>query len=223
MMLQLKGVSKYYALNESHVTGLKDINQTISSGEFVALLGPSGSGKSTLLNLIGCLDTAFEGEYSIEGKNIRQMDDETVSNIRNQYIGFVFQSFHLLPRLTALENVLLPARYSHTDPEQARQRALMLLENVGLQGRETHKPQQLSGGQRQRVAIARALINQPKVLLADEPTGNLDSQASHEIMKLVSTLNAQGQTVVLVTHEQDIAAYAHKHVFLKDGEIQRVA
>jgi putative ABC transport system ATP-binding protein len=183
-------------------------------------MGPSGSGKSTLMNILGCLDTPDDGEYHLLDQEVARLDDAELSRIRNEYIGFVFQSFHLLPRLTALDNVMLPLRYSDTELAVARERALDLLGKLGLTDRLDHKPNQLSGGQRQRVAIARSMINDPPLLLADEPTGNLDSRTSEEIMQLFTDLNQRGQTILMVTHEDEIAAHARRLIRMRDGKIE---
>jgi putative ABC transport system ATP-binding protein len=199
---------------------LDHIDLEIGSGEFVAVMGRSGSGKSTLLNMLGCMDSPDNGQYLLEGRDVSTLDDDTLSDIRNSSLGFVFQSFHLLPRKTALENVLLPRLFHHDGlrPED-HERALGLLELVDLSDRYGHRPNELSGGQRQRVAIARALINQPRVLLADEPTGNLDSRTSNAIMELLRNLNRNGQTIVMVTHEAEVAAYASRRITMQDGRI----
>jgi putative ABC transport system ATP-binding protein len=202
------------------IHALDAVDLDIKAGEFVAVMGRSGSGKSTLLNMLGCMDRADEGDYLLDGNHISGMDDDELSSIRNRYMGFVFQSFHLLPRLTSLENVLLPRRY-HTDGlrESDRQSAIKLLQSVDLGDRILHKPNELSGGQQQRVAIARSLINNPKVILADEPTGNLDSSTSDAIMNLLKELNQNGQTIVMVTHEAEIAAIAQRQIMMRDGKI----
>lgn len=199
---------------------LDQVDLKIGEGDFVAVMGPSGSGKSTLMNILGCLDTPDGGRYQLLDLEVATLSDDELSRIRNQKIGFVFQSFHLLPRMTARENVLLPLRYSEDDPTEARDRADDLLERLGLADRLDHRPNQLSGGQRQRVAIARSLINAPPLLLADEPTGNLDSRTSAEIMELFGELNRRGQTILMVTHEEEIAAHAGRLIRMRDGKIE---
>ena len=198
---------------------LKDISLQIQTNEFVAFMGSSGSGKSTLMNILGCLDAPQTGQYLLDNQDVAQMDDDTLSAIRNKHIGFIFQTFHLLPKLTALENVKLPLRYTTISPQEADERAHALLDKVGLGHRKNHRPNEMSGGQRQRVAIARALINKPTVILADEPTGNLDSKTSVEIMALLTDLHQQGQTIVMVTHEDDIAEYAKRVITMRDGVV----
>ncbi|USD36016.1 ABC transporter ATP-binding protein [Ferrimonas sp. SCSIO 43195] len=223
-MIKISGLSKRYAMGDSTVDALNDVNLSIDEGEFVAIMGPSGSGKSTLMNLIGCLDQPSDGHYLLAGQPVNQQDDAVLSQIRNERIGFVFQSFHLLPRMTALDNVMLPLRYRRSagDAQADVERARQLLTRVGLGDRLNHRPNQLSGGQRQRVAIARALINQPAILLADEPTGALDSRTSDDILALFKELNAQGQTVVLVTHEEEVARHARRIVWMRDGRIEKL-
>lgn len=218
-MLELAGIRKQFQNGDDIVVVLNDVSLSIAQNEFVAIMGSSGSGKSTLMNVLGCLDTPDAGSYLLDKQNIAQLDDDTLSNIRNQKIGFIFQTFHLLPKLSAYENILLPLRYSTSNEVEARQRADVLVERVGLEHRKHHKPFEMSGGQRQRVAIARALINQPSVILADEPTGNLDSKTSVEIMQLLTELHQAGQTIVMVTHEDDIAEYAQRTIMMKDGDI----
>ena len=200
---------------------LDHVNLTVEEGEFVAVMGPSGSGKSTLLNILGCLDKPNSGSYELVGETISEMDDVRLSDLRNRYIGFVFQSFHLLPRLTALENVLLPCRFAQEGIEQKKERGSDLLERLGLSDRVTHRPNQLSGGQRQRVAIARALVSKPPLLLADEPTGNLDSKTAEGIISLLVELNREGQTILVVTHEDYIASSAQRVINMRDGKIER--
>ncbi len=219
LLIALEHIYKDYPLGENVVKVLKDINLEIFPGEYVALMGPSGSGKSTLMNIIGALDTPTSGTYRLKGKEVSRMSDDELAAVRNKEIGFVFQTFNLLPRLTALENVALPLIYAHVPKKERMERAKEVLEAVGLGDRLDHKPNQLSGGQRQRVAIARALVNRPSLILADEPTGNLDSQSSAEIMKLFDRLSEQGNTIVLVTHENDIAAHARRLIKLLDGRI----
>ncbi|PRD35034.1 UNVERIFIED_CONTAM: yvrO [Trichonephila clavipes] len=218
-MISASALNKVFGSGDTQVLALRDVSLQIAENEFVAIMGSSGSGKSTLMNILGCLDTPSSGSYQLAGADVSQLDDAALSAMRNQHIGFIFQSFHLLPRLSAAENVALPLRYTATPAEQALQRAETLLQQVGLGHRMHHKPAEMSGGQRQRVAIARALINNPKVIFADEPTGNLDSKTSVEIMQLLTELHRQGNTVVMVTHEDDIAAYAQRVIRMRDGQI----
>ena len=219
-MIHLEKISRIYQIGNQCIHALDAVDLDIRAGEFVAVMGRSGSGKSTLLNMLGCLDRPDEGEYFLDESKVSAMDDDELSAVRNRYMGFVFQSFHLLPRLNALENVLLPRRY-HADGlrDADRRKAVELLRRVDLEDSMEHKPNELSGGQRQRVAIARALINEPKVLLAAEPTGNLDSSTSDAIMALLKELNEDGQTIVLVTHEAEIADNARRRIIMRDGKI----
>ena len=218
-ILQLRSITRDFKLGAQTVHVLKGIDLDIFKNQYVALMGPSGSGKSTLMNLLGCLDTPTEGSYVLNGSDVSALDDNALAEIRNNEIGFVFQTFNLLPRSTALENVALPLVYAGWGKEERIARASEVLEQVGLGDRMDHKPNQLSGGQRQRVAVARALVNKPALILADEPTGNLDSKTSVEIMKLFDEIQAAGNTVILVTHEEDIAQYAKRVIRLVDGNI----
>ena len=219
-LIKITDIRRNFVLGNEIVYVLKGINLEINKGEYVALMGPSGSGKSTLMNLLGCLDTPTSGRYVLNGKDVSQMRDDELAGIRNTEIGFVFQTFNLLPRTTALDNVALPMIYAGYSKSDRNARATEVLKQVNLGDRMDHQPNQLSGGQRQRVAIARALVNKPSIILADEPTGNLDSKTSVEIMKLFGDIHAQGNTVILVTHEEDIAAYAHRVIRLRDGLIE---
>ena len=219
-IIDIKGITRDFQMGSETVNVLKGIDLSINKGEYVALMGPSGSGKSTLMNLLGCLDTPTAGTYILNGKPVSQMRDDELAGIRNKEIGFVFQTFNLLPRTTALDNVALPMVYAGYKKPERHARASKVLTQVGLSDRMDHKPNQLSGGQRQRVAVARALVNHPSIILADEPTGNLDSKTSVEIMKLFGDIHANGNTVILVTHEEDIAAYAHRVIRLRDGVIE---
>ena len=220
-LISLKNISKTYVLGEQVVDALIGVDLQILRGEYIALMGPSGSGKSTLMNIIGCLDTPTTGEYWLNNKEVSQMSDASLSEVRNTEIGFVFQTFNLLNRLTAIDNVALPLVYAGIPLSERTERAKAVLEKVGLKDRMNHKPNELSGGQRQRVAIARALINNPSLLLADEPTGNLDTKTSYEIMALFDDIHQSGNTIVLVTHEEDIAKHAKHIVRLRDGQIEK--
>lgn len=219
-LINIKDIKRDFVLGAEIVYVLKGIDLIINKGEYVALMGPSGSGKSTLMNLLGCLDTPTSGSYILNGKDVSQMHDDELAEIRNKEIGFVFQTFNLLPRTTALDNVALPMIYAGFSKSERRERATEVLTQVSLSDRMDHQPNQLSGGQRQRVAIARALVNKPSIILADEPTGNLDSKTSVEIMSLFNQIHKDGNTVILVTHEEDIAAYAHRVIRLRDGIIE---
>lgn len=219
-ILQLDQIRKSYFLGKQELPVLKGISMDIFKNEYVALMGPSGSGKSTLMNILGCLDSPTGGRYILNGKDVSRMPDDALAEVRNKDIGFVFQQFNLLPRLTAEENVALPLIYSGVSKKERTERAEAVLEKVKLQDRMHHKPNELSGGQCQRVAIARALINTPAIILADEPTGNLDSKTSYEIMDILGKIHADGNTVILVTHEEDISAFAHRVIRLKDGLIE---
>jgi len=218
-MIELKGITKVYEMGGEPLKILKGVDLSVKEGEFVAIMGPSGSGKSTLMNLIGCLDTPSKGSYWLNGQLVSELDDDQLARIRNKEIGFVFQTFNLLARATSLHNVELPLIYNGTPAAARIARAKEALKDVGLESRMNHKPNELSGGQRQRVAVARALVNHPSIILADEPTGNLDSKTGNEIMALFDTLHQAGNTIVLVTHEPDIAEYAHRIVHIRDGQI----
>jgi putative ABC transport system ATP-binding protein len=219
-IISLQDIHKSYFMGKQALPVLKGVSLDILKNEYVALMGPSGSGKSTLMNILGCLDTPTSGNYILNGQDVSGMSDDSLADVRNIEIGFVFQQFNLLPRLTAAENVALPLVYAGVPPKQRRERAMEVLEKVNLTDRSHHKPNELSGGQSQRVAIARALINNPSLILADEPTGNLDTKTSIEIMDIFGGIQAAGNTVVLVTHEEDIANYAHRIVRLRDGVIE---
>jgi len=219
-LINITNIKRDFVLGSEIINVLKGINLQINKGEYVALMGPSGSGKSTLMNLLGCLDTPTSGSYILNGKDVSQMHDDDLAEIRNKEIGFVFQTFNLLPRTTALDNVALPMIYAGYSKANRNSRATEVLTQVGLDDRMDHQPNQLSGGQRQRVAVARALVNRPSIILADEPTGNLDSKTSIEIMKLFGDIHAAGNTVILVTHEEEIAKYAHRIIRLRDGLIE---
>jgi putative ABC transport system ATP-binding protein len=218
-MIRVRGLTREYVMGSETVQALRGVDLDIGRNEYVAIMGPSGSGKSTMMNMIGCLDTPTAGEYWLNGLEVSRMSDDALARVRNREIGFVFQTFNLLPRASALHNVELPLIYAGVRASDRRERARRALERVGLGDRMHHKPNELSGGQRQRVAIARALVNDPSILLADEPTGNLDSVTSAEIMAVFADLHGQGQTVVMVTHEADIAVHAHRVVTLRDGRV----
>jgi putative ABC transport system ATP-binding protein len=219
ILIDIVRMTKNYLLGEMKIPALRDINLRILKNEYVAIMGPSGSGKSTLMNILGCLDTPSEGHYYFNGTDVSTLDDDALSAMRNKEIGFVFQNFNLLPRLNALQNVELPLVYAAKSGQERRERALKALQRVGLADRMEHKPGELSGGQRQRVAIARALVTNPGILLADEPTGALDSKTGEDIMELFRELHLEGNTVILITHEQEIANYADRNIYLKDGII----
>jgi len=219
-IIHLENIQKSYFMGKQELPVLKGISLDIVKNEYVALMGPSGSGKSTLMNILGCLDTASNGKYILNEQDVSKMEDNALAEVRNQEIGFVFQQFNLLPRLTALENVALPLVYAGMSKKLRNEKALQVLEMVSLTDRSHHKPNELSGGQCQRVAIARALVNDPSIILADEPTGNLDTKTSQEIMEIFGDIHNRGNTVILVTHEEDIANYAHRVVRLRDGIIE---
>ncbi|MBO7305966.1 MAG: ABC transporter ATP-binding protein [Bacteroidales bacterium] len=219
-VIRIKDLKKIYNLGNQKVRALDGVSVSIYRNEYVAIMGPSGSGKSTLMNILGCLDTPTSGEYVLNGTDVSKMDDGSLAEVRNKEIGFVFQSFNLLPKYSSLENVALPMIYAGVPSSKREARAKEALMNVGLGDRMEHKPNELSGGQRQRVAIARALINNPSIILADEPTGNLDTKTSVDIMNLFGQIHKNGNTVILVTHEEDIARYAHRVIRLRDGKIE---
>jgi putative ABC transport system ATP-binding protein len=220
-LITINDIGRKYVIGAEVIHALKSVSLTINKGEFVALMGPSGSGKSTLMNILGCLDTPTKGSYVLNNIDVSHMTDNDLAEVRNKEIGFVFQTFNLLPRNSALDNVALPLVYSGVNKENREKRAKQALENVGLGHRVDHKPNELSGGQRQRVAVARALINNPSIILADEPTGNLDTKTSVEIMGLLEDIHAKGNTIILVTHEEDIALHAHRIVRMRDGLIEK--
>ncbi|MBD2594169.1 ABC transporter ATP-binding protein [Nostoc spongiaeforme FACHB-130] len=218
-MIRLENIFKVYGSGETEVKALNNVNLSINEGEYCSIMGPSGSGKSTAMNIIGCLDHPTDGHYYLDNVDVAQMDDKALAHIRNKKLGFVFQQFHLLPQLTALENVMLPMAYANVNPTERRDRAVVALTRVGLEKRLNNKPNQLSGGQQQRVAIARAIVNRPVVLLADEPTGALDSRTTQEVLDIFTELNASGITVVMVTHEPDVARQTQRIVWFRDGEV----
>ena len=219
-IIETAEISKRYVMGSEIIQALKSVTISVNKGEYVAFMGPSGSGKSTLMNIIGCLDTPTTGKYVLNNKDVSDMTESELAEIRNKEIGFVFQTFNLLPRMSSLDNVALPLIYAGLSKSDRTEKAMLSLKNVGLEQRAGHKPNELSGGQRQRVAIARALVNDPSILLADEPTGNLDSKTSYEIMDLFDQLYSKGNTIVMVTHEEDIAQYAHRIVRLRDGLVE---
>ena len=219
-VIEIENIARHFFVGNETIKALKKIDISIEKNEFVALMGQSGSGKSTLMNILGCLDTPTNGNYHLANKNVSQLNDNSLAEIRNKEIGFVFQSFNLLPKSTALENVMLPLIYSGYDKKERVEKALSALKKVNLSDRVNHRPNELSGGQRQRVAVARALVNNPSIILADEPTGNLDSATSEEIMALFKDIHKNGNTIIIVTHEEDIAQYAHRIIRLRDGEIE---
>ncbi len=219
-VIECENLAKFYKVGTQVVKALRSITVGIDRGEYVAIMGPSGSGKSTLMNIIGCLDTPTKGKYILNHTDVSQLEDNNLADIRNREIGFVFQTFNLLPRYTALENVMLPLVYAGMKKNPRIERAKIVLENVGLSDRIEHRPNELSGGQRQRVAVARALVNSPSIILADEPTGNLDSKTSIDIMNLFAEIHSRGNTIILVTHEEEIAQHAHRIIRLRDGLIE---
>tara|TARA_Y100000996_G_scaffold193211_1_gene151357 strand:+ start:355 stop:1032 length:678 start_codon:yes stop_codon:yes gene_type:complete len=220
MIIKTKNLTKEYEAGSQIVKALNGIDLSVEKGEFISIMGPSGSGKTTLMNIIGCLDSPTNGTYHLNERSVSELDDDELAKIRNEEIGFVFQSFHLLPRSTALENVMLPLKYAGCSENEAIERSKKVLEKVGLQDRVKHSPSELSGGQQQRVAIARALVNKPSILFADEPTGNLDSKTGNEVMNLFKDLNNQGQTIIIITHEDNIASQSNRIITIMDGLIE---
>lgn len=219
-IIETRNIAKRYVMGTEVIDALKSITISVQKGEYVAFMGPSGSGKSTLMNIVGCLDSPTSGQYILNNQDVSNMTEDELAEVRNKEIGFVFQTFNLLPRQTSLENVALPLIYAGFSKADRTEKAMLALKNVGLENRASHRPNELSGGQRQRVAVARALVNDPSILLADEPTGNLDTKTSYEIMDLFDQIHAKGNTVIMVTHEEDIAEYAHRIVRLRDGLIE---
>ena len=219
-IIETHNISKRYIMGSEVIEALKSVTISVNKGEYVAFMGPSGSGKSTLMNIVGCLDTPTAGRYILNGQDVSDMSENALAEVRNKEIGFVFQTFNLLPRQTALENVALPLIYAGYSKADRTEKAMQALRNVGLENRAHHRPNELSGGQRQRVAVARALVNDPSILLADEPTGNLDTNTSYEIMDLFDQIHSKGNTIIMVTHEEDIAQYAHRIVRLRDGLVE---
>ena len=221
-LIELQHIEKHYKMGNELILALSEVNLSIEKNEYVALMGPSGSGKSTLMNILGCLDTPTSGTYILNNQDVSKMHDNQLAEIRNKEIGFVFQTFNLLPKLTALENVMLPMLYAGKPKAEREEIAKKVISHVGLENRMNHKPNELSGGQRQRVAVARALVNNPSIILADEPTGNLDSKTSSEIMSLFAEIHQNGNTIILVTHEEDIARNAQRIIRMKDGTIEKI-
>ncbi|MCE1273976.1 MAG: ABC transporter ATP-binding protein [Chlorobiaceae bacterium] len=219
-MISIRSLSKFYTMGDQTVKALDNIDLRFGKNDYAAIMGPSGSGKSTLMNILGCLDTPTSGVYELNGRNVAEMDDDELARVRNREIGFVFQTFNLLPRLNCLKNVELPLIYAGVNPEERIERARKALDQVGLADRIGHKPSELSGGQMQRVAIARALVNRPSIILADEPTGNLDTATSHEVMDMFGKLSEAGNTIILITHEEDIASFTRRIIRLRDGRIE---
>ncbi|WP_234736193.1 ABC transporter ATP-binding protein [Tellurirhabdus bombi] len=219
-IIETHTISKRYVMGSEVIEALKSVTISVQKGEYVAFMGPSGSGKSTLMNIVGCLDTPTAGNYILNGQDVSDMTENALAEVRNKEIGFVFQTFNLLPRQTSLENVALPLIYAGYNKADRTEKAMLALKNVGLENRAGHRPNELSGGQRQRVAVARALVNDPSILLADEPTGNLDTKTSYEIMDLFDQIHSKGNTIIMVTHEEDIAEYAHRIIRLRDGLIE---